>query len=296
MKTLLEICVPTFERAGHLERLLSQLDLLTRDDEIGKSTLVSVSDNCSTDRTPEILSRWREIRPDWSLRSHEKNIGMMRNFLSLVDASRAEYLWLVGDDDEIHEPRILKEVISILREGSPGLLLIAEPSDADLFAGGQTFASGEEYVRLLARLDPDMLRRHTALPPNIFARQVFSRSFAQANVNTWYAQMYGLMRGLLETGAPVMVILGPGIGPQSTTGYREKSFPRGSRMHKEWRRYFAFLAQEFNVPQLREYAARWKTPLHVRAKGSLSSRWKRTLRFAHKWIAVGTRILNALKP
>jgi glycosyltransferase involved in cell wall biosynthesis len=116
---LLVICVPTYNRAGELSRLLANLDR-----EIGgrDDVLVLVSDNASDDATPELLAagdhRW--------LRSYRQseNIGPLRNVEWVVsNAPDCRYLWLFGDDDLIVEGS-LATVVDVLAAESPAWLFL----------------------------------------------------------------------------------------------------------------------------------------------------------------------------
>jgi abequosyltransferase len=103
MKTLLALCIPTFNRAEQLDRQLSwlaqEVEGLESDCEI------IISDNCSDDRTPDIVQKWQSKLPNISFKSNrnEKNLGWMRNFVCCLNISSSQYTWIVGDDDYIDE-------------------------------------------------------------------------------------------------------------------------------------------------------------------------------------------------
>ncbi len=90
----LTIGIPTYNRAdmlrGAIESALSQslagLDII-------------ISDNASTDHTPEIISSFgRRIR----YHRNESNLGPVRNFYNLVRMAGAEYFVWLQDDDLLH--------------------------------------------------------------------------------------------------------------------------------------------------------------------------------------------------
>jgi len=91
---LLSICIPTFNRAKHLDNCLSSILTALRDVEL--EVEVCISDNCSTDNTEQIVlnSKLPVI-----YKKNSENIGIARNFLSAVGLASGEFVWLIGDDD-----------------------------------------------------------------------------------------------------------------------------------------------------------------------------------------------------
>lgn len=98
----LAVCVPNYNRAEKLDRLLKmtagQIDQYGFNDEVE----ICVSDDCSTENIQTIVERIRVQHPKLSLKFHinESNMGMDHNFLNSVLMSDAEYCWIVGNDDE----------------------------------------------------------------------------------------------------------------------------------------------------------------------------------------------------
>lgn len=109
----LTICIPTYERAEELDRQLAWLHAETRGREHDLEVLVS--DNCSSDHTPEIVAAWAERFAPVTFRSqrHPENIGWMRNFSSCYETADGRYCWLVGDDDKV-DPGAVEKVLSVI--------------------------------------------------------------------------------------------------------------------------------------------------------------------------------------
>ena len=59
---------------------------------------VCISDNASTDDTPEVIRR-AQARLPIKYRRNAENLGIPRNFLNVVDMAEGDFAWLVGDDD-----------------------------------------------------------------------------------------------------------------------------------------------------------------------------------------------------
>ena len=89
----LSICLPTYNRA---ERLKDALDALAA--QAGDGVEICVSDNGSTDATPEVLAAAAKKFPlKW--RRSDRNRGVARNILDVVAMASGDFCWLVGDDD-----------------------------------------------------------------------------------------------------------------------------------------------------------------------------------------------------
>jgi glycosyltransferase involved in cell wall biosynthesis len=118
-RPLLAICIPTYNRADALERLLTRLHDQLRDET---DVVVHVSDNASPDETPAVLAAMSARMPALLVHRQETNVGAIRNHRWLVrNAPDCEYLWLMGDDDE-PEPGAVAHVLGLLRAYRPAWL------------------------------------------------------------------------------------------------------------------------------------------------------------------------------
>ena len=118
-RPLLAICIPTYNRAEPLGRLLDRLH-----DELGDATdvVVLVSDNASPDGTRELLTATADRMPSLRIHRQPENLGALGNTRWLVaNAPDCEYLWIFGDDDE-PEPGSITYACGLLRAHSPAWL------------------------------------------------------------------------------------------------------------------------------------------------------------------------------
>lgn len=116
----LTIGVPTYNRAPLLNSSISRICEQIKG--LNDRVEVIVSDNCSTDNTPETLN---ELAKDYSFKSYrnEKNLGPDGNFLSILNKAKGEFVWIVSDDDNLSEEAIAK-VVGLLNSYGDRLSLL----------------------------------------------------------------------------------------------------------------------------------------------------------------------------
>ena len=94
---LVSIGIPTYNRAtGNLRKVIERA--------LGQTytnTEVIVSDNCSTDNTPELVQSFDDSRLRYF--RQETNIGPNKNFNFCLNQARGEYFLLFHDDDMIDQ-------------------------------------------------------------------------------------------------------------------------------------------------------------------------------------------------
>ena len=114
MDKLLSICIPTYNRADYLKRLLDKIipQILESEEEIE----ICISNNGSTDNTCEIVIDFKEKHPNLiKYNENEKDLGFDRNVLKVVNMAEGEFVWTFSDDDLIVKNG-LKEVIRFIIE------------------------------------------------------------------------------------------------------------------------------------------------------------------------------------
>lgn len=125
---ILSLCFPTYNRCvflgKQLERLFSISSLLLEKVEI------IVSDNCSTDDTESIVRDYIERGFSIKYYKNSHNLGMDGNFVSCFKKATGKYVWLLGDDDILIEPRF-EQLLSFLSDGNYGLVHIYQKNNKD---------------------------------------------------------------------------------------------------------------------------------------------------------------------
>ena len=103
MRPKLSICLTTYNRAALLDRTLETLAKQPRPpDEL------IVSDDCSTDRTAEIATKWKGAFREFVYRRNEWNLNMPGNLNATIAVASGEYIANLHDGD-LYAPSLLEE-------------------------------------------------------------------------------------------------------------------------------------------------------------------------------------------
>lgn len=96
LQPLMSICIPTFNRAPHLEHILESIF-----SQIGQNSLIEVivSDNASTDGSYEIANRYAALYSNMRVLRNQSNLGADLNMYHVMNAARGKFIKMQGDDD-----------------------------------------------------------------------------------------------------------------------------------------------------------------------------------------------------
>ncbi|OGQ57697.1 MAG: hypothetical protein A3J24_04670 [Deltaproteobacteria bacterium RIFCSPLOWO2_02_FULL_53_8] len=100
------IAIPTWNRAEYLDKAIHAISV-ARAHAPGCQVELFISDNCSTDPTQEVVTRWQKAEPWIHYRRWATHAPMWRDILNRVlkgSDLEFDYLWLHGDDDWISDP------------------------------------------------------------------------------------------------------------------------------------------------------------------------------------------------
>jgi glycosyltransferase involved in cell wall biosynthesis len=126
----LSLCIPTWNRADCLRGALeSGFREMAR--EAPGTVEILVSDNGSTDATPELIARLQAEHPELRAFRNPESLGFDRNYLRCVEEARGEFVWVMGDDD-VWLPGSIRRVLQELEDGADACLCLAEACDHDL--------------------------------------------------------------------------------------------------------------------------------------------------------------------
>lgn len=122
-RPLLTLALPTYNRAGYLDRFFTHhIEAFTAR---GIDFEILVSDNCSTDETPDIVARWAANEPRIRPVRQPHNIGVHGNFLFTWMQSRGEFAVWVGDDDLLVPDAVVDYICRM--QASPDLVMVQAP-------------------------------------------------------------------------------------------------------------------------------------------------------------------------
>ncbi len=113
---LLTLAIPTYNRAESLRARL--LEFVTQIERLALTDVeIVVSDNCSTDSTPQVCADVAVAHPDLRLRyfRNATNLGFDGNVNALFGHAQGRYVWTFSDDDE-PSPQVLPHVLGLLRQ------------------------------------------------------------------------------------------------------------------------------------------------------------------------------------
>lgn len=106
---LVTLCIPTFNSSSFLSQTLDSIAAQTY-----KNIEVIISDNASTDETPDIIQAYCD-RYGWSFYRNEVNIGAGNNFNKLLELAHGEYIAIYHADD-IYDPTIVEKCVDAFQQ------------------------------------------------------------------------------------------------------------------------------------------------------------------------------------
>lgn len=118
MNNKLEIIIPTWNRAKYLERTLIQFQ-----NSPFFNCKITIIDNNSSDNTPKICEKYKQIFPNLHIIRNNKNIGLSGNILYSYTIATSEYMWLVGDNDN-YDFSDCSEIFNEIKKAKSDLIFI----------------------------------------------------------------------------------------------------------------------------------------------------------------------------
>lgn len=118
---LLSITIPTWNRAAYLRLNLNQL--ATQLEANAQSIEILISDNCSTDETPSVVSDFLQKGLPIRYIKNSENIGSDCNIAQCFNEAAGRYVMILGDDD-LFIDGALSLVLALLEKNSYGVLSI----------------------------------------------------------------------------------------------------------------------------------------------------------------------------
>ena len=145
--------VPTYNRANHLRRAIEMI--LAQDLQDFE---LLISDDASTDATPDVVGRFRDSRVIYSRNS--SNLKIPGNLNRILDQARGEYIVMLHDHDTF-DRSLLSRMVRVL-DSEPGVgLVFSAVAWTDHTGGGYRALVGALPERMNGR---DLVRTMLASP------------------------------------------------------------------------------------------------------------------------------------
>ena len=113
MSIKLSVAIPTYNGSYYIRETLDSI--ISQLDDIDEEIEIVISDNASTDQTPEIIRGYRNKYPLIKYFRNDENFGADRNFDLAIRRSTGGYVWLFSDDDKL-KPGAIKRVLEVLKK------------------------------------------------------------------------------------------------------------------------------------------------------------------------------------
>jgi len=210
MATVLSIGIPTHNRCNYLMELMPTLLQQCQEADASYTKIeIIISDNASTDMTPEyVLKNFGDSRRVKYYRN-AVNIGADANFVNLVERANGRYVWLVGDDELLKDDAV-GNVLDIIEKYSCSLLILKDEEYNTGLGESRLFKSYGDLVSVMSRRNPHFLLAHTLITLNVFKKEIFDVQRASRFAATNYGHMYAISEKL-KGGGTVYVLSKPFI-------------------------------------------------------------------------------------
>ena len=278
---LLSICIPTRNRASYLRDLLTAFAQQVSENRLGSEDVAFyISDNASDDETPEVIREFVRQVP-WTLGSRNPaNIGGGENILHVRTLCRGKYHWVIGDD-ELLADQAVSNLLRLLRQGEPGLILAYDRRYPLQLRTPQTFADFREFARECVHTNVHALAEHSLISSNIYRADCFDAGFARESLPTFYPQLYGMVRPLFKNRAAVVLPDFPIIIMRDAPAAAVDGIWIND-LDALWISYFTWLRDELQLPELDPTA-----PSQHARRALVKKMFRHPLRFlANNWRSV----------
>jgi glycosyltransferase involved in cell wall biosynthesis len=246
---LLSVCIPTRNRSRYLRDLLAAFARQHQDARLTPADVVFyLSDNTSDDATPDVIREFAAQVPGTVCNRNASNIGGDGNILHVRSMGRGQYTWVVGDDELLAE-NALPNLLRLLREKSPGLVLAYSATYELRLRPPQEFADFKAFARECLRTNVHALAEHSLISSNIYRTDCYDFDFARETIDTHYPQLYGMIRPLFRKKAAVVLPDFPVIIMREQPAAAVDGIWI-SDLDGIWIKYFTWLRAELDLPEL----------------------------------------------
>lgn len=113
----LSFCIPTYKRPELLYKTVSSIVREVRD----FSFEITITDDSVDDTNKEIIEKLYQEYKYIKYYKNKQNLGIDANIINSIDLSESEYVWIIGEDDQL-APGAVTTILNILDKNSPSFL------------------------------------------------------------------------------------------------------------------------------------------------------------------------------
>lgn len=201
---LLTIAIPTYNRAERLRStLLSFVSQI--DQELLTEVEIVVSDNCSTDSTPQVCADVAEAVPALRLRyfRNAANLGFDGNVNALFGHAQGQYVWTFSDDDQ-PSPKALTRVLDLLRQREIRFAYVNYQVSIEGQSLPSRFGAGEDRWLSSRDLLKTIRFSNSLISASLFSRQAWLDADPGRYVGSLWIHFF-MAREVLQVGEALIV-------------------------------------------------------------------------------------------
>ena len=147
VRPMLSLCITTYNRAAWLAINLKNLVRISQ--AVQEKVEIIVCDNFSSDETQEVAEQFLSNKNFFYYRN-SANIGMLGNLSQSIAQARGDYVWLIGDDDFLHQGT-LEKILGIIEQEAPDIINVnyaytPDPTPPTMNNLKRYFSSAHQFV------------------------------------------------------------------------------------------------------------------------------------------------------
>ena len=210
--------IPTIDRATSLERVLRNLEEIVTQESLGNDVRVFISDNCSEDRTPDVIREFATSFPFASALRADHRLTFDENVLRCFEATSTRFLWVCNDHSGFIGENVVRAIQFLKDHDAPGSFFYV-PNEGSLAVAADIERSSRFGLALTNTLiNCSVFDREEVLP--------FYRSLMPEYNGSWLVFLAANLQMLHARDGHAFLI------PYECTRYAQ--FADGSRQRHSW--------------------------------------------------------------
>ncbi len=201
---LLTLAIPTYNRAESLRATLISFAGQIEQQALRNVEIV-VSDNCSTDATPEVYTSVAAAHPSVHIRyfRNATNLGFDGNVEALFGHAEGRYVWTFSDDDR-PSPDALSRVVNLLRQREVRFAFVNYQVSVDGSILPSRFGVGRDRWLAARDLLKTIHFSNSLISACVFYRQAWLDAGPQKFLGTQWIHFF-MAREILQSGEGLIV-------------------------------------------------------------------------------------------